>query len=372
MGNAQNTKQSNKLSLTSPALPRGSDVWANASPSGLSAAKLPFGGKSSNCIGSKVSSGSAGSSVRPEPGGESRANLIVELREARVSKGWSRKVMAKHVGVSPQTITRLEKGVGTASTLVAVMDSTNFMLTGLSAGKTLFEKLRNTRIKHGKSLENLVRRTGLSHTAILDLENGAGSVEDLLRLLAALAPRARRQAPARAYWALGQKEDRDSRFTPPDFMDNIYKAFGEIDLDPCAHKLSPVLARRKILASKGGDGLSQTWSGRLAFVNPPYSCALQWLRRAHEQWSAGHVDTVVCLVPVRTDSAFFHEVLSLDADIFFLKGRVKFLKPDGTAQQTPFSLMVLTLGANAEQRARYAQLAAGFWSLRRQPNDTDL
>lgn len=361
MGNAQNTKPSNKLSLTSPALPRGSEV-----------AKLPFGGKSSNCIGPKVSNGSAGSPVRPEHGGESRANLIVELREARVSKGWSRKVMAKHVGVSPQTITRLEKGVGTVSTLVAVMDSTNFMLTGLSAGKTLFEKLRNTRIKHGKSLENLVRRTGLSHTAILDLENGAGSIEDLLRLLAALAPRARRQAPARAYWALGQKEDRDSRFTPPDFMDNIYKTFGEIDLDPCAHKLSPVLARRKILASKGGDGLSQTWSGRLAFVNPPYSCALQWLRRAHGQWSAGHVATVVCLVPVRTDSAFFHEVLSLDADIFFLKGRVKFLKPDGTAQQTPFSLMVLTLGANAEQRARYAQLAAGFWSRRRQPNDTDL
>ena len=36
MGNAQNTKPSNKLSLTSPALPRGSEV-----------AKLPFGGKSS-------------------------------------------------------------------------------------------------------------------------------------------------------------------------------------------------------------------------------------------------------------------------------------------------------------------------------------
>lgn len=252
MGNARNAKHSNKLSLTSPALPSGSDVCASDSPSVLFAAKLPFGGRSPSYVGPNLNSGTARS---PEPGCEGRANLIAELREARVSKIWSRKVMAKHVGVSPQTITRLEKGIGNVSTLVAVMDSTNFMLTGLSAGKTLFEKLHNTRIKHRKSLENLVKRTGLSQTAIIDLENGVGSVEDLLRLLAVLAPGARRQAPARSYWAQDQQGERDSRFTPPEFMENIYKAFGEIDLDPCAHELSPVLARRKILASKGGDGL---------------------------------------------------------------------------------------------------------------------
>ncbi len=179
-----------------------------------------------------------------------------------------------------------------------------------------------------------------------------------------LAPEARRRAPERSYWGQGDKEDRDSRFTPPDFMESIYAAFGQVDLDPCAHRLSPVIAHRRILLEDGGDGLVDDWSGRLAFVNPPFSELLKWLRRAYDHWQAGNVETVVCLVPVRTDSAWFHETLSTDADIYLLQGRVRFLNPQGNRQHTPFSLMVMTLGATAEQKARYAELAPGFWLAR--------
>lgn len=53
-------------------------------------------------------------------------------------------------------------------------------------------------------------------------------------------------------------------------------------------------------------------------------------------------------------------MLSADADIYLLKGQVAFLDPRGGKQQTPFSLMLVTLGASAEQRAAFAgQLAAG-------------
>ncbi len=91
--------------------------------------------------------------------------------------------------------------------------------------------------------------------------------------MAVVAPKARRRAPERSYWSEGDKEDRDSRFTPPDFMTSIYAAFGEVDLDPCAHRLSPVIAEPQIILSEGGDGLIDDWSGRLAFVNPPF-CSL--------------------------------------------------------------------------------------------------
>ncbi len=57
------------------------------------------------------------------------------------------------------------------------------------------------------------------------------------------------------------------------------------------------VTRRRILSSEGGNGLTESWSGRLAYTNPPFSQLLKWLRRAHEQWRAGHVETVVCLVP---------------------------------------------------------------------------
>lgn len=74
-------------------------------------------------------------------------------------------------------------------------------------------------------------------------------------------------------------------------MEGIYAAFGEVDLDPCTHLLSPVVARRRILSSEDGDGLADDWTGDVAFVNPPFSELLKWLRRAHDQWQAGNVRT---------------------------------------------------------------------------------
>ena len=217
------------------------------------------------------------------------------------------------------------------------------------------------------SLDEVASRAGLSRATVVSLERGGGSVASLLRLLEVIAPRARRRAPERSYWGEGDKNDRDSRFTPAVFMDSIYAAFGEVDLDPCGHVLSPVVARRRILLSEGGDGLTEAWSGRLAFVNPPFSELLKWLRRAHDQWRARNVDTVVCLVPVRTDSSWFHQTLSADADLYLLQGRVRFLSPTGKAQPTPFSLMLITLGTTAEQRQLYAETVPGFWFARALP-----
>lgn len=265
------------------------------------------------------------------------------------------------MGVDAQAIKRLEKGIGSVPTLIAAMAALDFRLTGLSPGKTLPDQLRAHRLKRALSLDEVASKARLSRTTVAALERGGGSVASFLRLLAVLAPGARRRAPERSYWGQGDKDDRDSRFTPPEFMAGIYAAFGQIDLDPCAHVLSPVVARRRILLSEGGDGLAEDWSGRVAFVNPPFSALLKWLRRAHDQWRAGNVETVVCLVPVRTCSALFHDTLSTDADMFSIKGRVPFLDLRGRRQHTPFSLMLLTLGSTAEQRDRWAELMPGFW-----------
>lgn len=291
--------------------------------------------------------------------------LIEGLREARRLAGWSQRTLADRIGVDAQVIKRLEKGIGSVATLVAAMTALDFRLVGLGPGKSLQEQLGACRRRRSLSLDTLALKTRLSRTTIASLERGGGSVASLLRLLAVLAPGARRRAPERSYWGQGDKEDRDSRFTPPNFLTGIYEAFGEIDLDPCANLLSPVIAHRRILLSEGGDGLNDEWSGRLVFVNPPFSELLKWLRRAHSQWQAGNVETVVCLVPVRTDSAWFHETLSADADIYLLQGRVRFLNSKGLGQHTPFSLMVLTLGATAEQKERYALAVPGFWLTRR-------
>lgn len=260
-------------------------------------------------------------------------------------------------------ILRLEQGVGSVATLVAVMKALDFRLTGLGPGATIGEQVRNRRLKQGWTLQRLAYRTKLSRTTIAAIERGGGSVASLLTLLAVLAPKVRRRAPERSYWGEGDKHDRDSRFTPPEFLAHIYEAFGPIDLDPCAHESSPIIAKQRILLSEGGDGLAEPWSGRLVYVNPPFSSYLVWLKRAHEQWQAGNAKTVLCLGPVRTDSAWFQDVLCNDADMYHLRGRLRFLNLAGKAQHTPFSLMVVMFGASAEQKARFAELVQGRWWL---------
>ena len=284
------------------------------------------------------------------------------MQTARRSKGWLQKTLANRIGVDTQKIKRLEQGIGSVATLVAAMAALELHLTGIGPGSTIVDQLRGKRQKRGWSIAETARRADLNRATVAGLERGEGSVASLQSLLTALAPNARRRAPERSYWGQGDKEDRDSRFTPPEFMQVIYKAFGPVDLDPCAHRMSPVVAARRIMLEEGGDGLVDNWSGKLAFVNPPFSAQLQWLRRAHSQWLDGNVETGVCLVPVRTDSAWFHETLAADADIYLLQGRLKFLNTAGKAQHTPFSLMLVALGASDAQKARLSRLVEGGWS----------
>lgn len=287
--------------------------------------------------------------------------LITALRDARRSKGWTQELLGSRIGCQGQTIKRLEAGIGSARTLDATMNALELRLVGVGLGATLAEQLRYRRVKRGLSLQELARRTRLSRTTIAAVERGGGSLASVAQLLSYLAPKASRRAPERAYWGQGDKLDRDSRFTPPDFLEHVEAAFGPIDLDPCGHRMSPVNARKRILLEEGGDGLVDDWQGRLVFMNPPYSALLQWLRRAHEQWSEGNVGTVVCLVPVRTDSEWFHTTLAPVADIFLLQGRVRFLNRAGKAQPTPFSLMLVTLGASREARALFSGQVSGRW-----------
>lgn len=287
--------------------------------------------------------------------------LVTALIDARRSIGMSQCALAARLGVAPLRIKRLERGIGSMATLTAAMTAMDFRLTGIAPGKDLAAQLRACRLRRGLTVVDVAARAKLSRTTVASLERGSGSIASLRRLMAVVAPKARRRAQERAYWGEGDKTDRDVRFTPPDFLVKVEDAFGPIDLDPCGHRLSPVMAKRRILLDEGGDGFVDDWSGRLAFVNPPFSEMLRWLKRAHEQWSCGNVDSVACLVPARTDARWFHEVLTVDADIFFLQGRVRFSDIRGKSQHTPFALMLVALGTSPEQRARWSAVAEGFW-----------
>lgn len=126
--------------------------------------------------------------------------LINDLKAARRAAGWSQHTLAEALGTHAQAIKRLEMGVGSVGTMVAVMEVLDFRLTGLPPGTTLAEQLQAGRKRKSLSLEQAAARSGLSRATISGLERGGGTVASLLRLLPVVAPRARRRAPERSYW----------------------------------------------------------------------------------------------------------------------------------------------------------------------------
>lgn len=62
------------------------------------------------------------------------------------------------------------------------------------------------------------------------------------------------------------------------------------------------------------------WSGKRVFCNPPYGPEI---RKFLERWHEAEI--AVYLLPARTDTRWFHEVVLTNAsEIRFIKGRLRF------------------------------------------------
>ena len=105
--------------------------------------------------------------------------------------------------------------------------------------------------------------------------------------------------------------------TPDDFFAALNEKY-RFDLDVCATKEN---AKCKNFYTKEDDGLSKEWQG-VCWMNPPYGKEIgQWMRKAYASSLTGA--TVVCLVPSRTDTKWWHD-FAMRGDIEFIKGRLKF------------------------------------------------
>lgn len=115
--------------------------------------------------------------------------------------------------------------------------------------------------------------------------------------------------------------------TPQDFYDKLHSEFN-FTLDPCCTEESAKCGR---FYTEKDDGLSQDWSGERVFMNPPYGRTIsKWMRKAWESSRAGAL--VVCLVPARTDTAWWHDY-AIKGEVRFLRGRLKF---GGHTNSAPF------------------------------------
>ncbi|OHB70490.1 MAG: adenine methyltransferase [Planctomycetes bacterium RBG_13_63_9] len=114
--------------------------------------------------------------------------------------------------------------------------------------------------------------------------------------------------------------------TPQDLFDRLNREFG-FELDVCA---TPENAKCARYFTRERNGLRQTWGG-VCWCNPPYGRTVgDWMHKAWESAQAGA--TVVCLVPARTDTAWWHDRCA-SAEVRFLKGR---LHSGGARNGAPF------------------------------------
>lgn len=133
--------------------------------------------------------------------------------------------------------------------------------------------------------------------------------------------------------------------TPQDFFDKLDTEFRFV-LDVAATENSAKCAN---FFTPETDGLNQSWSCCGAvFCNPPYGRELKkWVRKAYTEAQSGQ--TIVLLIPARTDTAFFHDYIYGKAEIRFVRGRLTFTDVDGNpkrdkrgrAMPAPFPSMVV-------------------------------
>lgn len=119
--------------------------------------------------------------------------------------------------------------------------------------------------------------------------------------------------------------------TPQALFDELDKEF-HFTLDVCA---VPENAKCERYFTPAQNVLKQDWNtGGTIYMNPPYGREIGlWVRKAAES----NV-TAVCLLPARTDTAWFHDYIYGKAEIRFIRGRLKFGNSKNSA---PFPSMIV-------------------------------
>lgn len=127
--------------------------------------------------------------------------------------------------------------------------------------------------------------------------------------------------------------------TPQDFFDRLNAVF-RFETDVCA---LPGNAKCPRYFTPETDGLAQDWIGT-CWMNPPYGREIgKWVQKAYTS-SRKNGATVVCLLPARVDTRWWHDYCAKAAEIHFVKGRLKF---GDAANSAPFPCAVVVFGPSA-------------------------
>ena len=120
--------------------------------------------------------------------------------------------------------------------------------------------------------------------------------------------------------------------TPQGWFDYLNLEFG-FTLDPCCEHETAKCRKHYTPAE---DGLARSWQDERVFMNPPYGRELtRWMKKAHQE-ARDNGALVVCFVPARVDTEWWHRYAVKASEIRFPKGRVR-----GAKHNWPFPLAIV-------------------------------
>ncbi|KKN79612.1 hypothetical protein LCGC14_0338160 [marine sediment metagenome] len=126
--------------------------------------------------------------------------------------------------------------------------------------------------------------------------------------------------------------------TPQGVFDELDKEFN-FNWDVCADEKNA----KCFYYFPGDRGLDCNWSGT-CFMNPPFGREIsKWIKKAHDEAKAGRA-TIVCLIPSRTDTSWWHSYVMKADEIRFIKGRLKF---NGHKNSAPFPSAIVVFRPNS-------------------------
>lgn len=131
--------------------------------------------------------------------------------------------------------------------------------------------------------------------------------------------------------------------TPQSFLTYLEDAFGFVpDLDAAA---SVHNAKAGQYYTEEQNSLTKNWFGNV-WLNPPFGKVMlpAFLEKCRDEIAYGNCERIFVLIPARTDTKWFHEIVMPEADIIYLiKGRFNFVSPNACeSANAPFPSMLVT------------------------------
>ena len=142
----------------------------------------------------------------------------------------------------------------------------------------------------------------------------------------------------------------NNEYTPAEYIEAARSVMWCIDLDPASSDLANETVKANKYYTIDDDGLQQEWLGRV-WMNPPYAAGLidRFAEKLAYHVGQGDVTEAIVLVNNATETAWFTTLVDVAVAVCFVRGRIRYLAPDGVKNSPLQGQAILYIGDNVDR-----------------------